>query len=116
MQAKSMRLRADVALVPLSESCARRMLGWMQDPEIVEAIGLTKEPSMQRTIEFIEKANRGIGIWAWAIVRDSEHVGNLIFDQLDETASTIRLSVYIGERSARGQGIGKTAIHQGLTR
>jgi RimJ/RimL family protein N-acetyltransferase len=108
------RLRSDVALGELTASSAVRMFSWMLDPEISEAIGLSQEPSLERTIAWIERAQRNETILARRILHDDLHVGNVVFDQLDGKVGAARLSIYIGERAARGKGIGKTAIYLAL--
>jgi len=69
---------------------------------------------MERTLAWIESAQKNADISAWGIFFDGQHVGNVVFDQLDKKAATARLSVYIGKPAARSKGVGTTAIHRAL--
>jgi RimJ/RimL family protein N-acetyltransferase len=85
------------------------MCQWMADPEVASNIGLRREPSLERTVEWIQKAVEDPTIRAYAILVDEEHVGNVVFDQIDTWLSSARLSIYIGEPSLRGNGVGSSA-------
>jgi RimJ/RimL family protein N-acetyltransferase len=110
------RLRADVSLGPVTRACAARMLAWMRNPEMSEAIGLSRSPTIEQTLAWIETTEKDVNISAWAIVAGGNHVGNVVLDQYDKKAQTARLSMYIGERDARSQGVGTTAIYEALER
>jgi RimJ/RimL family protein N-acetyltransferase len=110
----TVRLRADVTLAQLNESCAARILTWVQTPDVAEALGLSHIPTMERTLAWIEEARAREDIWAWAVCWRDEHVGNVVFDQLDRKAGTARLSVFIGNYGDRSQGVGTTAIYRAL--
>lgn len=112
----AVRLRADVTLAPLTESCAARMLTWVQTPDVGEALGLSHIPTMERTLSWIEAARAREDVWAWAVCWKGQHVGNVVLDQLDQKAGTARLSVYIGCQGARSQGVGTTAIYRALAK
>jgi RimJ/RimL family protein N-acetyltransferase len=116
MGAVHIRLRTDITLAEITGDCAGRMFEWMQSAEIAEALGLTVEPTLERTIGWIRQAVQKQDIRAWAIEQDGVHVGNLVFDQFDRKAATARLSVYIGPAESRGSGAGSTAICEGLSR
>jgi RimJ/RimL family protein N-acetyltransferase len=109
-------LRKDVTLAEITCACANRMLAWMQTEDIADALGLTVEPSLERTLGWISRAAQKSDIRAWAIHSAGEHVGNVVFDQFDYRTATARLSVYIGLPECRGSGVGTTAIFEGLTR
>ena len=112
----AVRLRADVTLAHLTESCAARILAWVRTPDVGEAIGLSHIPTMERTLSWIAAARAREDIWAWAVCWKGEHVGNVVFDQVDRKAGTARLSVYLGRQDARSQGVGTTAIYRALAR
>ena len=111
-----MRLREDVTLAEIADDCAGRMLAWMQTPDVAEAVGLSVEPSLERTVRWIQQACQGHDRRAWAILLSGVHVGNVVFDQFDSKAATARLSIYIGPPESRGSGAGSTAIYKGLAR
>ena len=73
------------------------MLHWMLDPEIADNIGLRSAPTLERTQEWIAKAQAGGAIQAWAIMRAGEHVGNVVLDMIDPQLCSARLSIYVGE-------------------
>src|SRR5580704_2639569 len=108
------RLRSDVSLRPLTEEAAPRMLAWMQQPEVAEGIGLTRTPSMERTLSWILSARHSQTVRAWMVQIDGDHVGNVVLDQIEARAATGRLSVYLGCPEARNRGIGTTAIYRAL--
>jgi RimJ/RimL family protein N-acetyltransferase len=110
------RLRQDVTLAEITDDCAHRMFAWMQAPDVAAALGLTVEPSLERTLSWIRKAGQKHDIRAWAIHLSGVHVGNVVFDQFDRKTATARLSVYIGAAESRGAGAGSTAIYDALTR
>lgn len=73
-------------------------------------MGLSREPSLERTEEWIANSILDAHIKAFAVLLDGQHVGNVVLDRIDTYLASARLSVYIGEPSARGAGIGLTAI------
>lgn len=115
-QVVAVRLNTDVSLGELTESCATRMLGWVRMAEVSDALGLSREPTMQRTLDWIRTALARDSIWAWAILWKGHHVGNVVFDQFDRKAATARMSVYLGDPNARSRGIGTTAIYRVLAK
>jgi RimJ/RimL family protein N-acetyltransferase len=86
----------------------------MLQPDIAEGIGLTREPSMERTVSWIESARQSETVRAWMVQIDGDHVGNVVLDQIGARAATGRLSVYLGSAEARNKGIGTTAIYRAL--
>lgn len=105
-----------VELCNLERVHAERMLRWMLDPEVADNIGLRSQPSLDRTLEWIAKAQAGDTVHAWAVVRAGEHVGNVVLDCIDTHLQSARLSIYIGEPSARGQGVAAAAVRLALER
>jgi RimJ/RimL family protein N-acetyltransferase len=108
------RLRSDVSLRPLTEEAAPRMFAWMQQPAVAEGIGLTRTPSLERTLSWILSARQNETVRAWMVQIDGDHVGNVVLDQIEAQAATGRLSVYLGSAEARHKGIGTTAIYRAL--
>jgi len=101
--------RRDVTLGPILPEYAERMLNWMRDPEVSGNLGLRREPTLERTRQWIAKAADDDSMRAFAILTGGEHVGNVVVDQIDRDLGKARLSIYIGERAARGCGIGVAA-------
>jgi RimJ/RimL family protein N-acetyltransferase len=103
-----------VELRELEPQHAERMLRWMQDPEIADNVGLRSRPTLDRTREWIAKAQARDTVLAWAIIRAGEHVGNVVLDLIDLHLKSARLSIYVGEASARGQGAAARALRLAL--
>ena len=100
----------EVALVPLESGHAPAMHRWMHDPVVAENLGLRSEPSLDKSLAYVEKANSDPTIHARAILADDVHVGNVVLDRIDRTVRTARLHIYVGEASVRGHGVGKRAV------
>lgn len=108
---RSVQIRSDVTLAPLEARHAATMYGWMLNPEVRENIGLRSEPTLEKTNAWIENAGRDASVLgAFAIQLAGAHVGNVVLDRHDAHASTARLSIYVGEKIARGRGIGRSAV------
>jgi RimJ/RimL family protein N-acetyltransferase len=103
-----------IELRPLVLADARRMFGWMQDPTVSGNIGLNRVPSFEYSERWIESGRDGIDRWARAIVSQGEHVGNVVLDLIDGASRSARISIYLGERAARGLGIGDRVMRQAL--
>lgn len=93
---------------------AAAMYRWMLDPEVAENLGLRSEPTLERTQRWIESALGDPSVAPFAIEWDGRHVGNVVLDRIDAYLSSTRLSIYVGEPSARGRGIGKLALRAAL--
>jgi RimJ/RimL family protein N-acetyltransferase len=93
---------------------AERMLRWMLNPEVAENVGLRSQPTLDRTREWIAKAQASEDMHAWAIVHAGEHVGNVVLDRIDTHLQSARLSIYLGEPSARGHGVASAALRLAL--
>ncbi len=106
-----MRLHPEVRLVPLTLRAAPRMLGWMRDPRVSRNIGLRRIPTLARTKQWLLEALKGNSTAAFGIHLDGGHVGNVVLDRKDEHLASARLSIYVGEASARKQGVGRTAVY-----
>lgn len=109
-----LKLRSDVKVVPLTLGHAPNMCRWMCDPVIRKNIGLRSEPSLERTETWIKNALQDPTVRPFAILLDNRHVGNVVLDRIDSYLASARLSVYIGEPSARGAGVGLTAVYRVL--
>lgn len=103
--------RADIELAPLELRHADRMLEWMHDPVVSRNYGVRAEPSLERTINWINNTFSDPTIKPFAVLLAGEHVGNVVLDRIDQYLSLARLSVYIGPSSVRAAGIGFTAMY-----
>jgi RimJ/RimL family protein N-acetyltransferase len=104
--------RADVALLPLEITHAARTYRWICDPLVRDNLGVRAEPSLVRTREWIEKVQGSEVTRAFAVTLAGAHVGNAVIDRIDRYLQTGRLSVYIGQRDARGSGVGRSACYR----
>jgi RimJ/RimL family protein N-acetyltransferase len=87
------------------------MFAWMKDPDISENLGLNHEPSLEKTVSWIQHALETADAWPYAVLLDGQHVGNVVFDQIDKHLNSARLSVYLGPPSVRGRGVGFTGMY-----
>lgn len=105
---------AAVTLVALGPEHAAATFSWVSDPVIAANLGLKREATMARTEAWIAAAGRSDDRQAYAILRERSHVGNVVLDLVDPHLGTARLSIYLGEPSARGTGVGRAAMKQVL--
>ena len=88
------------------------MYRWMCDPAVRDNVGLRSEPSLGRTQLWIEQATHDPTVAPFAVELDRVHIGNVVLDRIDNHLATCRLSIYVGESSARGKGAGQAAVRQ----
>lgn len=97
-----------VRLVPVDESHAENMFHWMDDPEIRRHLGLRREATLEKTVEWIQFVTAHPDkVRSYAILSGKTHVGNIVLDRFDRILSTARFFIYIGE--SRGTGLGRAA-------
>lgn len=107
-----LKIRSDVKITPLKLSHAMQMAEWMKDITVSQNIGLRKQSSLERTIEWIENAESDKSIYPFAIEVQNTHVGNVILDKVDSYLATARFSIFIGDQEIRSAGVGISATHQ----
>jgi RimJ/RimL family protein N-acetyltransferase len=83
----------------------------MCDPSVSRNVGLRSEPSLEKTMAWINRMFQDSSIRAWAVMLEGRHVGNVILDQIDLYLNTARVSVYVGMPEQRASGIGRTAVY-----
>ena len=110
----ALKIRQDVTLVQLAIQHAANMARWMEDPIVSHNLGLRSEPSLEKTIAWINNALQSPDMRPFAVLFKEQHVGNVVIDRIDRHLAAGRLSVYIGDSSARGSGIGLTSIYLAL--
>jgi RimJ/RimL family protein N-acetyltransferase len=103
------QLREDITLRRLQAVDASAMYRWMCDPEIAGNIGLSREPSLAASSEWIEHQARNPSIEAFGIVADGMHIGNAVLDQIDPATRRARFSIYLGEGREWAHGTGTAA-------
>jgi RimJ/RimL family protein N-acetyltransferase len=108
-------IRGDVSTEPLAMKHASDMFRWMLDPSVSRNLGLRSEPSLENTIAWLDHYVNDPSMRAFAVLYGGQHVGNVIFDRIDSYIQSARLSVYIGELSARkAGGVGTAGIYLAL--
>lgn len=113
---KILKLNPAVRIGGLRLSHAPAMFRWMCDPVIAGNIGLRQKPSLKKTEDWIRRVSRDATVRPYAISLAGKHVGNVVLDRIDSYLATARLSIYVGEHDARGQGVATTAIYRLLNR
>jgi RimJ/RimL family protein N-acetyltransferase len=119
-----LHLRRAVSVGPLRPEYAPHMYRWMCDPVVSENLGLRSTPTLEKTSQWIEHSLHDESLHPFAVLLDSPqadsqpieklHVGNVIIDRIDTYLAMGRLSIYIGETSARGAGVGLTGMYLAL--
>lgn len=107
-----LKLRSNVEITELSTKHAPQMLRWMQEPTVEQNIGLRREPTLDKTLKWIEEATTSDEVHPFAVMIGKTYVGNVILDKVDKYLSIARFSIYIGEDMQRGSGIGRTATYK----
>ncbi len=101
-------------LVPLRPCHAEAMYRWMCDPDVRENVGVRSDPSLERTLAWIEQAMHDPANAPFAVELSGTHVGNVVLDRIDRHLGTCRLSIYLGELSTRGKGVGRAAVQRAV--
>lgn len=104
-------VRADVTLRPIGSDDAPAMLRWISDPLVAANVGVRASPSMEKTREWIARSAADASMLSRAILLNGAHVGNVVLDRIDEHLRSARLSIYVGEPTARGKGVASGAIN-----
>ena len=112
--AKHLGLRPDVTISPIGSEHAERMFQWVCDPVIAVALGLRRNPTREYTKEWIQRCLDDPLISAYALLLNQSHVGNVVLDRMDSYLKKIRLSVYVGDATVRGAGVGLTGVYKAL--
>ena len=107
-----LKLNHDVTLIKINQAHASNTFNWVKSVAVRQNIGLQTEPSLEKTIKWIEKTNKSQEIYAFAILSGGVHVGNVILDRADKYLSMARFSIYIGETNLYNVGIGSTATYK----
>jgi len=111
----TLKIRQDVAIEAVSLKHAPNMFRWMCDPTVSINLGLREKPSLEKTQTWITNALHDPLTRPFAVLLNGFHVGNVILDKIDNYLATARLSVYIGEPSARRSGVGLAGIYLALS-
>jgi RimJ/RimL family protein N-acetyltransferase len=85
---------------------------WVNDPEIAEKIGTPIPVSKSEQLRWFERTDQAKDkiVFALCLHDGDVHIGNLSLDNIEPRHRTARLSIFIADRSYRGQSIGSRAI------
>lgn len=85
---------------------------WVNDPEIAEKIGTPIPVSKSEQLRWFERTDQANDkiVFALCLKDGDRHIGNLSLDNIEPRHRTARLSIFIADRSHRGQAIGSRAI------
>jgi diamine N-acetyltransferase len=95
-----------VHLVNWKDEHTQNTVLWLSDPQLQSDFGVTFPVS---SVEHNAWRQRQKDLLAWAIVADTEHVGNLLIF-LNQRQRSGYLQLYIGNPMFRGRGLGKLAL------
>ncbi|MFB3924413.1 MAG: GNAT family N-acetyltransferase [Syntrophales bacterium] len=88
-------------------------LRWMNDPEVTRFLEIRYMPrSLENIRKFVESmdGNPNEILLAICLKKDGSHVGNIKLGPINRVHRFADVSLVIGEKSARGKGIGTEAI------
>lgn len=100
-----------VYLRSLEEGDLARTHQWVNDPEIVEAIGVRAPISLQQQQHWFEQLGRDPSkvVFAICVTEGGMHVGNTSLRDIHRIHRHALFSIFIGDRAVRRGGIGAEA-------
>src|SRR4051812_7261326 len=85
-------------------------LGWFNDPEVSRYNAHHVFPyTREEALAWVAALPARRDALVLAIEADGGHVGNISLQDIDAVSRTAELAIVVGERSARGRGIGAEA-------
>jgi RimJ/RimL family protein N-acetyltransferase len=109
---EKVRLDGSQVLVAYEPKHDRKTVAWLNSADIQSTFGIQRKITISHHRAWVD-AN--LDTLVWAIVDPSgQHVGNVLL-KLAERHRTGYFQIYIGECSARGQGLGEKALKATLT-
>ena len=102
-------LDCQVRLEPISKGHMAKTFAWISDPDLRRAFLLRGEITWAGHKNYFDRVLTDSSQRLYAILYKGEHVGNCGFKQLDTSASTGELWIYLGVSEVRGKGLGGKA-------
>ena len=100
-----------VYLRGLEQGDLERTHRWVNDPEIVDAVGVRAPISLEQQRQWYENLcrDRSKVVLAICLKEGDAHIGNTSLRDIDPVHRHAMFSIFIGDRSARGGGTGSEA-------
>lgn len=103
-----------VRLGPVTVADAPLLLSWLTREEVRLNLGLSTEPSLQATHQWLSELPERQTTEARMILCEDLPRGVIVLDQINRYHGHGRIHLYLGERVDRGRGLGRAAIGQML--
>lgn len=101
-----------IILRKLEEEDLLRMLEWINDSEIAYLVGIDQPISRDEQKKWYQGLleDQTKRVFAIEFKEDKKHIGNISLDTIDWRNRNARLTIFIGEKSLRNQGIGHDVL------
>jgi len=88
-----------------------RTHGWINDPEVIDAIGSRAPVSQRQQEQWFEELSRDRSkvVFAICFKETGEHIGNVALRDIDYINRNAAMSIFIGDKRWRRKGIGTEA-------
>jgi len=106
-------LRDDIVhLRKLELADLERTWQWMQNPDVYLKIGIHIPISRTEQERWFDRtdASKDKIVFAVCLNESDKHVGNVSLDNIDLRHRNARISIFIGDREERGNGLGSSAL------
>lgn len=89
-----------------------RTRAWLHRPDVHSKIGVRIPFTREQQLQWFRRLQRDESKVVFAVCRkaDDAHIGNVSLDLIDRRHRNARLSIFIGDQSARGKGLGSEAL------
>lgn len=105
---------SDVTLIPIAEEHCASTMRWANDPECMRAILRISPVTEADQAAWFKGVRDNPAKQVFAILKDGEHVGNTGFYNIDKDHGRAEFWILIGEKSARGAGLGTMVLRKML--
>lgn len=102
----------DLFLRPLERHDVQERPGWINRPDILVPMGVYGPRSLDEQLRWYDAlvGNRRNRVFAVCLREDNQHVGNASLFDIDHLNGSAGLTVFIGDDSYRGRGLGTQAV------
>ena len=99
-----------VHIRPITAQDLGRIVRWLGQKEISDSIILAHKVTLQSQQAWYKRYRNDPSKKVFAIEVNRRHVGNISLFNIDPTHKRALLTIFIGDRSCRGKGIGSKAL------